>query len=301
MRAADKRLPNYHGQDPRGGKPVYHGWDVLPALTVLPWLRYPVGNKVAKPLNAIINAAFLTFATPFIWAFIFRDDAWNYPRNIGLPWLMAFAWGCAAVCFAVWAWRVFRLMQSGREQQAGGQHRVKPVHQMEAGYSWAARLLTPLPLWLTELFLVPAAFIWAGWCFLHGPSLDLGLWLFVVGFSLAVLGFTELRHRVGVSGSITDMHAQGSAAGASLGAFASNTRGGRRAGSDYAEDANAGLAPGGLAMRAEGNRGGGLFLVGFGRKGGRKAPGAGTGGAMAPAPQARRGDKGGTTYAEAGE
>ena len=292
MRADQRELPNYHGPDPRGGAPVLHGWDVLPALTVLPWLRYPVGNKIARPVNAIINAAFLTFITPLIWGFIYRDE-YRQPSGIGLPWLMAFAWGSAALCLAVWAWRVLRLMQSARK---GGGSRVKPVHQMEAGYSWLARW-TPLPLWLTEVFLIPGAFLAAGWRFFIGPSMDLGLWLAVVGFSLALLGFAELRHRVGVSGSITDMSVQGDAAGVSMGAYTTHAREGRKGARQVAEDATGGATAGGMAMRAEGNSGGGLFLFKFGRKG-TKAKGAGED--IAPVPQEGRKPGSGTSYAEPG-
>lgn len=55
MRPDDRNNPNYHGQDPRGGQPVRSSsLFAIPALTVLWLVRYPVGNKVAAPYNAVL-------------------------------------------------------------------------------------------------------------------------------------------------------------------------------------------------------------------------------------------------------
>ncbi len=169
---------------------------------------------------------------------------------------------------------------------------------MEAGYSWAARW-TPLPLWSTEIVLVPAAFIAAGVWFYQGPSRDLGGWLIVLGGSLCYLAMAELRHRYTVSGSIIDMYVQGDAAGASLGTYTANSQAsGQRAG-HMAEDATASATPRGMAMHAEGS-GGGWFLFNLGKR--RKATSQNRSSTdLKNAGGGRAGEGGsGTTYAEPG-
>jgi hypothetical protein len=258
MRRSQKDLPNYHGPDPRGGTPVtHHSWAAVPALTVLCLLRYPVGNKVASPGTVIIVAAFMYFAAPWVSLFICGLlGMQSLPPNLGTGPLAAFAIACAAACALVWAWRLLRLGRAGS------------VHQQEAGYSWPARLIGPLPLWLSEIFVVPGAVGLAGWYVFNGPSLTLGAWLMMCGASLALMGFAELRHRISVSGSVTDLHSQGQAAGASLGNYAAPTSASGAGRRTIAEAAN----PTGMAMQAEGGGGRpGLFLFSFRKRNGRRA------------------------------
>jgi hypothetical protein len=259
---------NWHGPDPRGGRPVRQGWSAVPALTWISVVRMRVGNKVAAPSNAIIVAAFLYFVPPYAWWFIYGYMAWPLPGNIGHTWLVGSLALCVAASVAVWVRRWI------------GIHRGEEIHQMEAGYSWLA-WSTPLPPWLTEVVLVPAIFASAGWLFYIGPSRDLGAWLVLSGASFLLLGLAELRHRISVAASISDQLIQGQSAGESIDihvAKAGNASGQARGAhaAQFAEAASGPASPPSGFVERPG-RGGGLFLFRFprsGRSNGQPSPAA---------------------------
>jgi hypothetical protein len=251
---------NWHGPDPRGGRPVRLGWCAVPALMWISVIRRPVGNKVAAPLDVIIKAAFLCFVPPYVWWFIYGYMEWPLPGNVGHYWLVGSLVLCVPASAAVWVRRWI------------GIHRGEEIHQMEAGYSWLA-WYTPLPPWLTEVVLVPAIFTSAGWLFYVGPSRDLGAWLALSGASFLLLGLAELRHRISVAASISDQLIQGQSAGESIdihAAKASNVSGQARGAHtpQFAEAASGPASPPTGFVERPG-RGGGLFVFRFPRSGRR--------------------------------
>jgi hypothetical protein len=173
--------PNFHTQEYGGAyQPPKLLW--RPAYSLLPFLRAPVGYEIVRPFPVIIMTGWLIFGPPMIEFVYVGSMRARLPDNLGHEAMMEFA-----VLYCVLALGIFvrRLI---------GQRRREQVHSSEAGYSWLA-WLTPLPVWLCEQILVPAAVVGAGYAISNSFSYELGLWLILSGISLFFVAHWESRRR----------------------------------------------------------------------------------------------------------
>jgi len=164
--------PNIH--EHQHGRVRQPAWVLLlPAYTLLPLLRSPLGYEVAYPRHA--------FAWLLILMVIGGVVALFYP-----PAAMGFRW-FAAVCLLSFVASCVQFVQRWR-----GQGRGEEIHTLEAGYSLLA-WHSDLPVPLVEQLLIPAGLAAIGWGIAHTFSAELGWWLFVGGFSYALMARWEYR------------------------------------------------------------------------------------------------------------
>lgn len=239
-----RKLPrNFFGhQHGMGARP---GWPlVLPAEMVLPLLRYPLGYKMVQPGTALVRALGL-IALPAIgwWLYVaFTNNP--PPANIGQLWLCGFAVLSFLATLAVFLKRLWGLC------------RGENIHQEEAGYSWLA-WHTALPVPLTEQLIVPGALAVSGWILAHTVSFDLGWWLILSGASLAFLGNWEMRRQWAAMRTVTDGMISAQTSGWRVEQHDQQTRkhNAQATGQEpeFAEMADAPLAPDAMSFRRGGN------------------------------------------------
>ena len=173
--------PNLHSQE-YGGIAAPHWLVLLPAYTVLPFLRAPLGYDLVRPLPAIRRTAWLIvlpFALEAVWVGFTRAQ---WP-DAGFPYLSAFALIYLATSLGIFAWR-------WRGQGKGGE-----LHSGDAGYSWLT-WYTALPVALCEAVIVPAVLFLLGYAIRHLVSMELGWWLMIAAVSLCAMACWEyLRSR----------------------------------------------------------------------------------------------------------
>jgi len=75
-----------------------------------------------------------------------------------------------------------------------GQRRGEEIHTSEAGYSWLV-WLTPLPVSLCEIVLVPAAVGIAGYYVSGSFSFELGWWLMLTALAPMLMAVWESKRR----------------------------------------------------------------------------------------------------------
>jgi hypothetical protein len=172
-----KLPPNFHSSEYGGTDPPPRLM-LRPAYTILPFIRWPLGYHVVHPFQVIFGALVLSVGAQFFWFFFVGITRIEFPRNFGHEYLVAFSIVYASLSFLLFLWRVFR----------------PGVHTAEAGYSWLARLL-PLPLWTTEMFLVPAIVAWLGYLISLGASAELGWYLMLCALSLMLMATWEAKRR----------------------------------------------------------------------------------------------------------
>jgi len=170
--------PNLHSHE-YGGIPAPPRFVFLPAYTVLPLLRAPLGYDIVRVLPAMRRALGL-IVVPLVIEAIWVGFGGHLPDNMGHTYLAGFA----LVYFAA------TLVFFGRRWY--GQQKGEELHSGEAGYSWLARYST-LPVPLCELLIVPLAVLAIGYALVHSVSIELGWWLIVSGFSLCLMGLWEHR------------------------------------------------------------------------------------------------------------
>ncbi len=170
--------PNLHSHE-YGGIQVPHHLIMLPAYTVLPFLRAPIGYDLVRPAAAIMRAiALIVF--PVLAEGLWVGFTQRPIPPTRLPYLSLFALAYLAASLAIFARRWI------------GQRRGEELHSGEAGYSWLARL-TPVPVWLCELIIVPALVTGAGYLLVGNVSNELGWWLEAAGTSLFVMTLWEYK------------------------------------------------------------------------------------------------------------
>jgi hypothetical protein len=176
-----RHLPrNYHTHE-HGTKPPPPGWMLFPALTVLPFLRGPLGYEMVHPRPGIVRALKLIVLPACIW-WVFHPFI-HFPANLGHMWMMRFAAAGFVLSLVVFLWRAF------------GPSRGEEVHTAEAGYSWLS-LYTDIPMPLCELVIVPGLLAVTGYALTQTISFELGWWLILSGASYLVMAAWEYRRRM---------------------------------------------------------------------------------------------------------
>jgi hypothetical protein len=175
-----RRLPpNFHTHEHGAVEPPPR-WAFMPARTVLPFLRTPLGYDMAHPRTAFWNA-FMLVVLPLVFWFLYVGLSRRQPPdNIGHVWLAGFAIASLVVSCVIFARRFI------------GQRRGEEIHTAEAGYSWLA-WRTSLPVPLCELLIIPLGLGVAGWVIKDTFSLDLGWWLVVCAVSYLIMARWEYR------------------------------------------------------------------------------------------------------------
>jgi uncharacterized membrane protein len=175
-----RNLPrNHHGADPSGvvaPLPIF----LLPAYTVLPFIRSPLGIGLVNPWNVIRRTLGLIILVPILEAILDIFVPSRASRDMGHVWLSIFALSYLVVSLVILA----------RRWQ--GQRNGEEVHSAETGYSWLA-LRTKLPVGICEQLIVPLAIGILGYLIDHTFSVELGWWLMAAGVSLFILARWESR------------------------------------------------------------------------------------------------------------
>jgi uncharacterized membrane protein YhaH (DUF805 family) len=176
-----RHLPrNFHSHEYGGVVAPLH-WLLLPAYTVLPFIRSPLGMQLVHPRNTVvIRVVALIFLPLIIEAVYVGFTQARLPENMGHIPLIYFALAYLAVTLVLFARRWH------------GQRHGEELHSGEAGYSWLAWYST-LPVALCEQLIVPLAVGALGYVVAHTFSVELGWWLMAAGVSLFIMARWEYR------------------------------------------------------------------------------------------------------------
>jgi hypothetical protein len=174
--------PNFHSHE-YGGVDAPPRLLLRPAYIMLPFIRAPVGFEHVRPMSVIMMTGWLILG-PGILEFIYVGfTRAKLPDDLGYIYLFYFALAYCALALAVFV------------RRAIGQRWREEIHTAEAGYSWLA-WMTPLPVWLCEIVLVPAAVGVAGYFIQHSAfSYELGWWLMLTALSLMLMAVWESKRR----------------------------------------------------------------------------------------------------------
>ena len=170
--------PNLHSHEYGGIQAPPHLM-LLPAYTVLPFLRAPLGYDLVRPGMAVIRTGALIILpaiVEFMWVGITKRPI----VSSRVPYLSLFALAYLVLSVIVFARRWL------------GQRRGEELHSGEAGHSWLARY-TRLPIPLCELIITPMLVAGAGYLMAGNVSNELGWWLEAAGASLFVMALWEYR------------------------------------------------------------------------------------------------------------
>lgn len=174
---------NIHAHE-HGAGPMPAWGLLLPAYTVLPLIRRPLGYATVQPLHLLVSLL-LVAAVAFVLSAIYP------PASFGAEWFFAFlAASFLAGCI------VFT-------QRAIGQRRGEEIHSREVGYSFLT-LRSDLPVPLCEILLVPLALGVVGWMLAHSLSGLLGGWLVICALSYLRMSTWEHGSRLARSRSVAD-------------------------------------------------------------------------------------------------
>ena len=186
-----RRLPhNFHAQE-HGSVESPPRWAFVPARTVLPFLRTPLGYDMVHPGKAI-TTAFMLIVLPLVFWFLYVGLTRRPPPdNIGHVWLAGFAAASLVISCIIFARRFI------------GQRRGEEIHTSEAGYSWLT-WRTRLPVPLCELIIIPLGLGVLGWVIKDTFSLDLGWWLVVCAVSYLIMARWESRRRLSQTRATVD-------------------------------------------------------------------------------------------------
>jgi hypothetical protein len=177
-----RSLPrNFHSHE-YGGVIAPPAWVLIPAYSLLPFIRHPLGLYIVHPRVVVIRVVALIFLPLIIEVFYVGFTQARLPENMGHIPLIYFAVAYLAVSMVVFA----------RRWQ--GQRRGEELHSGEAGYSWLA-WHTSLPVGLCEQLIVPLAVGLLGYLIAHTFSIELGWWLMATGVSLFIMARWEY-HRL---------------------------------------------------------------------------------------------------------
>ena len=171
--------PNFHSHE-YGGTDAPAPILLMPAYTVLPFIRSPLGYEIVHIMPAIrrtLGLIILPVIAEFLWVGFTNK---RLPENMGHGYLVDFAL----------AYLVADIVIFGRRWM--GQRKGEKLHSAEAGYSWLA-WYTPLPVALCELVAAPGALLLIGEVFHRTVSIELGWWFRFAGASLFLMGWWEHR------------------------------------------------------------------------------------------------------------
>ncbi len=175
-----RNLPRNFHSDEYGGVSAPMPWVLLPAYTVLPFLRSPVGLQLVHPWTAIRRTLGLIVLPVIVIGIVnaFRPPQRHF--DTGHIWLSLFALSYLAVALITFVrrWR--------------GQRRGEEMHSGEAGYSWLVQR-TALPVALCEQVIVPPAVGALGYLIARTFSFELGWWLVAASVSLFIMARWESR------------------------------------------------------------------------------------------------------------
>jgi hypothetical protein len=171
--------PNFHSNE-YGGIAPPHWMVFLPAYTVLPFVRSPLGYDMVRLTPAIKRTLGLIIFPPLVEAIWVAFTNRQLPANIGHTYLTAFALAYLILSLAIFVRRWL------------GQRRGDELHSGEAGYSWLA-WYSNLPVPPCEIIVVPAVVTGVGYLLINGPSRELGWWLEAAGTSLFLMALWEYR------------------------------------------------------------------------------------------------------------
>jgi hypothetical protein len=177
---AMRELPRNFHSDEYGGVSAPAGWVLMPAYTILPFIRSPLGIHLVHPWT-VIRRTLLLIVVPTIIEAVASAFSPPHPRkDLGLLPLDVFALAYCALSLAIFA-RRWRGQRSGDD-----------MHSAESGYSILVRI-TSLPVWLIEQLVVPVATLGLGYLIAQTISVEFGWWLMVAGLSVFIMARWEHR------------------------------------------------------------------------------------------------------------
>jgi hypothetical protein len=177
---AERDLPRNFHSDEYGGVSAPLPWVLLPAYTVLPFLRSPIGLQLVHPWTVIRRTLGLILAAWLLGTFLPAFTPPAQRKDMGETLLVGFTLAYLMVALVIFA----------RRWQ--GQRKGEEMHSGEAGYSWLVQR-TKLPVFLSEQVIVPLAIGALGYLLAHTISVELGWWLMAAGVSLFIMARWESR------------------------------------------------------------------------------------------------------------
>ena len=152
----------------------------MPAYTVLPFIRSPLGYEIVRILPALrrtLGLIVLPVIAEALWVGLTHAQL---PANMGHVYLSDFALAYLVADLIIFA------------RRWSGQRSGEKLHSAEAGYSWLA-WYTTLPVVTCELVAAPGALLLLGEVFHRTVSIELGWWLRLAAASLLLMGWWEHR------------------------------------------------------------------------------------------------------------
>jgi len=149
------------------------------SVIILPFVRYPLGRQILRPGHAIPRTAVMLTLPLMLDVIpaIHRIPAYRF----GYWHLVVFALLSLGLYLTRYLWCIF-----GNESSN--------VHSTECGYSFLV-YTTSWPIFLTEMIMMPGAFVAAGYVIAQSMSLALGWWIMASGASLCLLAAYEAARR----------------------------------------------------------------------------------------------------------
>jgi hypothetical protein len=177
---AQRDLPRNFHSDEYGGVYAPGPLLLLPAYTLLPFIRSPVGIQLVNPakvIRRVVGLIVLPFIAEVLWVGFTQK---RLPDSMGHISLVAFALAYLIASLVVFARRWY------------GQHHGAELHSGEAGYSWLV-WRTTVPVGACEQVIVPLIAGVLGYAIAHTFSIELGWWLMAAGVSLLIMARWEYR------------------------------------------------------------------------------------------------------------
>ena len=171
--------PNFHSHE-YGGTEAPAPFLLMPAYTVLPFIRSPLGYEIVRILPALRRTLGLIVLPVIAEALWVGFTHAQLPANMGHVYLSDFALAYLVADFIIFA------------RRWSGQRSGEKLHSAEAGYSWLA-WYTTLPVVTCELVAAPGALLLLGEVFHRTVSIELGWWLRLAAASLLLMGWWEHR------------------------------------------------------------------------------------------------------------
>jgi hypothetical protein len=174
-----RKLPlNIHSSEYGGIHPLPFWFLYTPAYTVICFLRAPLGYEMCRPIDAIRHGVVLIFSSELLSALWVSAHARPLPDSVGLRFIWYFTAAHFVISCVIFA------------RRSWGQRHGEQVHTCSAGHFFLTRH-TRLPVFLSEVVIMPGGVFVLGYWIYHYASIALGAWLICASISLLLMSAWE--------------------------------------------------------------------------------------------------------------